>query len=453
MTFPTARGRASAWAQRVLASVRMRVTLAALSVALLVGLVGSALFVNSLYGNLQQAVVASARQQVQTISTQLAEGSTPGEAAVTAADDVITQVVSPTGQILGTDHPRLLTALRTTVGVETSVRVPGIGDIYAVVSGRARNGDLVIVAQSEEQAIKAREAAGQLLTVALPVALALLVGAVWVSVGQALRPVEAIRRKAALITTTQPDLRLAEPQGRDEIARLALTLNQMLGRIEASQRAHRQFVSDASHELRSPLAVIRQLAEVARRRPEHADAATLAEEILSEERRMEEMVRALLTLARLDDDTCAGGRHLVDLDDVVLAEVKRARRPDGPEIDATGVGAGQVRGEEILYGQVVRNLLSNAVRHARTRVQVVLRETDDGVVLAVADDGAGIPEDEHERIFGRFVRLDDARAREAGGSGLGLAIVDKVVSTAHGSVRVDASPAGGARFTVTLPRG
>jgi signal transduction histidine kinase len=259
-----------------------------------------------------------------------------------------------------------------------------------------------------------------------------------------------MRREAAQITTAHQDRRLPVPQGGDEISRLAATLNQMLERIGSSQRAQRQFASDASHELRSPLAAIRQLAEVARRHPDQADVVTLTNEILAEEGRMEELVAALLTLARLEDREPAMS-HLVDLDDVVLAEVKRARAAGGPVIEATDVGAGQVRGEEILYGQAVRNLLSNAVRHASSRVQVSLQEADGHVCLLIADDGPGIPFADRERVLGRFVRLDDARTRDEGGAGLGLAIVDKVVTGFHGSVVVDEAPGGGARFTVTLP--
>ncbi|ABL81113.1 ATP-binding region, ATPase domain protein [Nocardioides sp. JS614] len=438
------------WGRRVLAPVRVRVTLAATSVALVVGVVGAVLFVASLHRDLERALVASARQQVETITAQLENGSTPAQAAVTARDDVITQILSPRGEIIGSDHPKISTRLRDSAGVSTSVQVTGLDDTYVVVAAVAPSGELVTVAHSQEQLAQARRTAETLLTVALPLGLALLAAAVWLAVGQALRPVESMRREAAQITTAHQDRRLPVPQGGDEISRLALTLNQMLERIGSSQRAQRQFASDASHELRSPLAVIRQLAEVARRHPDQADVVTLTNEILAEEGRMEELVAALLTLARLEDRDPATS-HLVDLDDVVLAEVKRARPASGPEIDATGVGAGQVRGEEVLFGQVVRNLLSNALRHARSRVQVSLDEVDSRVRLVVADDGPGIPVSERERVFGRFVRLDDARARDEGGAGLGLAIVERVVTGLQGSVAVDEAPGGGARFTVTLP--
>lgn len=440
------------WARRVMAPVRVRVTLAATSVALVVGVVGAVLFVASLNRDLDRALVDSARQQVATITAQLEHGSTPEQAAVTARDDVITQILSPQGDIIGSDHPEVSTRLRDSAGVSSSVRVPELDDTYVVVAAVAPSGEVVTVARSQEQLSQARRTAGTLLAVALPLGLALVAVAVWLAVGHALRPVESMRREAAQITTAHEDRRLPVPPGGDEISRLAATLNQMLERIGSSQRAQRQFASDASHELRSPLAVIRQLAEVARRHPDQADVVILTDGILAEEGRVEELVAALLTLARLEDREPAMER-VVDLDDVVLAEVVRARPASGLEIDATGVGAGQVRGEEILYGQVVRNLLSNAVRHARSRVQVSLQETDGQVRLVIADDGRGIPVGDRERIFGRFVRLDDARARDEGGAGLGLAIVAKVVAGLQGSVLVDEAPGGGARFTVTLPVG
>ena len=149
-----------------------------------------------------------------------------------------------------------------------------------------------------------------------------------------------------------------------------------------------------------------------------------------------------------DDRTTA---EVVDLDDVVLTEVARASRRDGIAVDARGVGAGRVRGSTLLLGQVVRNLLDNACRHAASTVSVDLAEDGDVVVLDVADDGPGIAAPDRARVFERFVRLDDARARGDGGSGLGLAIVRKIVDSSGGTVVVGDAPAGGARFTVRLP--
>jgi signal transduction histidine kinase len=225
----------------------------------------------------------------------------------------------------------------------------------------------------------------------------------------------------------------------------------MLDRIDEGQRLQRQFVSDASHELRSPLAVIRQAAEIARSYPDRVPPEALAQDVLAESERLEALVSSLLLLARLEGEDLGAG-ETVDLDDVVLTEVARARERCPAEIDARGIGAGRTRGSAVLLGQVVRNLLDNACRHADSTVTVALDEVDDVVELAVTDDGAGIAPDDRARVFDRFVRLDDARARDDGGSGLGLAIVRKIVDACGGSVVIDEGPSGGARFTVRLPR-
>ena len=156
-------------------------------------------------------------------------------------------------------------------------------------------------------------------------------------------------------------------------------------------------------------------------------------------------------LARLDDGHELPVR-LVDIDDLVHLAVERQRRTH-PElvVDRTAVGAGQVRGDEVLLAQVVGNLLANAARHARSRVAVSLAEEGGRVVLAVDDDGPGIAPQDRARVFDRFVRLDEARARDAGGVGLGLAIVSDVVGLHGGTVHVERAPLGGARFVVDLP--
>ena len=140
----------------------------------------------------------------------------------------------------------------------------------------------------------------------------------------------------------------------------------------------------------------------------------------------------------------------VDLDDLALAEASRLRSA-GIAVDGSGVGAARVHGNPRLLGQLLRNLADNAARHAHSRVAIGVSQHDGRAVLVVDDDGDGIPEAERERVFDRFVRLDDARDRDAGGSGLGLAIVQGVAHAAHGVVTIDDAPLGGARFIVSLP--
>jgi signal transduction histidine kinase len=157
----------------------------------------------------------------------------------------------------------------------------------------------------------------------------------------------------------------------------------------------------------------------------------------------------MLLLTRTDEGEIGDQRREVDLDDVARTEAARLR--DGLVVDTSRVGDGRVLGDELALGQVVRNLLDNAARHAQGRVEVSVNRNGHRVVLTVDDDGAGIPEDQRERVFERFVRLDEARARDDGGSGLGLAIVREITRAHGGEAAVNASPLGGARFTVDLP--
>ncbi|RLV47739.1 sensor histidine kinase [Nocardioides mangrovicus] len=435
--------------------VRTRVTAVATLVALVAAVVGSLVFLSVLRSALESSLVGSAEQDVASIQARLREHESPRRAVLSGKNDLVVQVTDADHHVVATDHPQVTRPLRRTVGQDRGVRFRGLSDPYVVVARDRPDGHgLIIVARSSEHVGSATTTVATLLAVSVPVGLLLIAGGVWLTVGRALRPVEDMRREAASITADRLDRRLAVPPGADEIPRLAATLNQMLDRIDAGNRQQRQFVSDASHELRSPLATIRQLAEVAERYPDRVSTAELARDVLAEELRMEDLVSALLILARADDAPAGPAAAPVDLDDVVLHEVRRVPIGSvgaGIDVDASAVTAGQVVGDTVLLGQVVRNLLSNAVRHARSRVVVTLGETEGQVVLTVADDGEGIAPDERERVFERFVRLDEARARDAGGSGLGLAIVTKVVTGAGGTVRVEDTAQGGACFVVSLP--
>jgi signal transduction histidine kinase len=227
-------------------------------------------------------------------------------------------------------------------------------------------------------------------------------------------------------------------------------MNLMLARLQGARDRQEEFVADASHELRSPLASIRQAAEVARVHPDALPEGELAETVLEEALRMQALVDQLLALARAGDGRGRSPWTDVDLDDLVLADARRVARA-GLVVDTRGVGPGRVHGDTVALAQVVRNLLDNAARHARSRLALSLRTVAGGVELVVEDDGSGIAPADRARVFERFVRLDDARARDAGGSGLGLAIVREVVTAHGGSVVVEESARGGARFVVRLP--
>jgi Signal transduction histidine kinase len=273
----------------------------------------------------------------------------------------------------------------------------------------------------------------------------------WGVTGRALRPVETIRSEVTAITHSSLDQRVSEPRANDEVGRLARTMNQMLDRLQDASERQRQFVSDASHELRSPVAAIRATGEVALAHPSGADWPTVVRTMLSEDERMEQIVHNLLDLAR--DEAAELPQTPIDLDDVVLEEAVRARR-NGRDVQSERVSAGRVRGSREQLTRVVRNLLDNAVRHADHSVRVSLASADD-VTLVVEDDGPGIPTVDREQVFERFTRLDEGRARDAGGLGLGLAMVRSITEHHGGTVEItDAvdSEYPGARLVVHLPR-
>ena len=282
-----------------------------------------------------------------------------------------------------------------------------------------------------------------------PIVVVLLAGIGWVLVGRALRPVAALRQQVAEIPGDAPDRRLALPEAQDEIHRLAGTFNELLGRVDEATSRQREFVADAAHELRSPIASLRTQLEVAHEHPGHVQWPVLAEDLLDDTLRLNQLADNLLLLARLDASP-PRQRHAVDLDEIVLEELRRSKGRLGLVSDASMVSAARVWGDKEELTRVVRNLLDNAQRHAVSRVAVALSADETTAILAVSDDGAGIAPEDRDRIFVRFTRLDEARARDAGGAGLGLAIVADVVRAHDGSVTV-ADHGPGTTFIVRIP--
>ena len=297
------------------------------------------------------------------------------------------------------------------------------------------------------------DAVRRALWVALPALVALVALVAWWLVGHALRPVEAIRAQVDEISGTTIHRRVPEPASGDEIGRLARTMNAMLGRLEAAATRQRQFVSDASHELRSPVTAIRADLEVALAEGDGADWPGVATAVLSEESRLEALLADLLILAAGDEappPPPVGTGPAVDLADLARAE---ARRPHAVPVTAgvTGLHPTTVTGSGEQLARVVTNLVDNAARHAQGRVAVGVTGDGRRVRLTVDDDGPGVPEADRERVFERFTRLDDARARDAGGTGLGLAVVRSIAERHRGAAWMEAGPLGGARAVVELP--
>lgn len=316
-----------------------------------------------------------------------------------------------------------------------------------VFGTRSVGGIDVIVAAPTDGIDRTVERLRTALWVAVPIAMLLTGMVTWLLAGRALRPVRAITDRTGRIRAGTLHERVPVPSANDEIAGLAIEMNDMLDRLEREDRRRRQFVADASHELRSPIASIHTQAEVALAASDEIGTAELAGGVLAEAERLGTIVDDLLALARHDEALAPPGA-IVDLDDIVLAVADRTRRI---AVDTSGVSGGQVRGHADELSRVVTHLLDNAARHARSTVRVAVETVGGDVRLRVDDDGPGVPPDDRRRVFDRFVRLDEARVRDDGGAGLGLAVVDSVVTAAGGSIDVTDSDLGGARFEIRLP--
>jgi signal transduction histidine kinase len=286
-------------------------------------------------------------------------------------------------------------------------------------------------------------------TIGVIVLVVVLATLTWLAIGHALAPVEAIRARADAITGHNLGSRVPVTPHQDEIGRLARTVNRMLGRLQDSAEQQQRFVADAAHELRSPIASLRVQLETAQ---DGSGLRGREGDLLVETVRMENMVDQLLLLARADVDTPWLRRSTVDLDDVVDSAVISLDGVAAVAIDTSGVEPVQVSGDADLLVQVVRNLVQNALRYARGTVRISVSSPGGSVaVVTVDDDGHGVPADQRDHIFGRFVRLEDSRDRDQGGVGLGLAIVAEIVRAHGGRIGVSDAPIGGARFVVELP--
>lgn len=283
------------------------------------------------------------------------------------------------------------------------------------------------------------------LWVVIPLVAALFGVLTWVLTSRMLKPVSEMTDRANQIRSDTLHQRLVEPGTGDEIDQLAVTLNSMLDRLDASARLQEQFVSDASHELKSPLTVMIGEAELAQNSQDHEKLSEANDRIVRQGRKLAELVDDLLALARSGELAMRHGD--VDLDNVVQEQIAAQSFPIG----ATGVEPVRVVGDVGALSRVIRNLLENAVRHATNTVNASCQLKDGYAIVHIDDDGVGIPAEERDRIFERFARLDEARTAGVGGSGLGLAISKAIVESHRGTLAASDSPLGGARLTVKIP--
>ena len=446
--------------------LRSRILALTMPVVLLV----SVAIAGVVYLSIGQVLEASARDAAEAEADQIrTEVGMHPIAEVLPATEVdaanrVAQVIDPrTGAVLATSDSQLDTPIvdpTVEPGGQELVRVdsiPGLptgGYVVDVTDAVGVDGQHYTVAVAVATRVEAT-ALGQSAEFALigAIGLVALLGAVTTfAVGQALRPVERLRDQVEAISTSAGDVpdQLEVPDGRDELARLAETMNRVLRRLHRADASRRAFVADAGHELRSPLATIRVLLDrLAEDRPK-VERRQLAARASEEVDRLAVLVDDLLTLASADERAMVLTRADVDLDDVVLAETG-ALRSRGMPVEVS-VEPLRVVGDEARLGRVVRNLLENAERHMERRVRVTLRHEGRDAVLRVDNDGPPIAPEQRDRVFGRFVRLDDSRTRGTGGTGLGLAIVAEVAAAHGGSVEATETPEGWCRFEVRIPR-
>ncbi len=310
------------------------------------------------------------------------------------------------------------------------------------------SGTLTLTASSSLASVQAGVSTLRgILLVVVPLLVAGVGTTTWFVTGRAFRPVGDITDQVERISHDRLDERVPVPSSRDEVAHLARTMNTMLDRLAASRRRQQEFVSDASHELRNPVATSKVKLEVALAHPENADWEETARVVLEEQERLGDLVDDLLMMARLDEGSQRADGE-VDLDDIVLEEAKRS---PFSSVDVTQVEAARLIGDSRQLTRLVRNLIDNAAHHASSEVAVALQQEPGWIVLSVSDDGPGIPVPDRERVFERFVRLEEARTRDEGGSGLGLALVQAVATAHGGTARVVDGADTVSRFEVRLP--
>ncbi len=354
--------------------------------------------------------------------------------------------------------PDELAAARRGTTFANRPRTPGLDEPSRLLATPVERGgrDLVlVVGATRENNLETLSSFRDELLIAGPVALILATLAGYLLAGAALRPVERMRRQAAQISAETPGERLPVPETRDEVQRLGETLNEMLGRLESALARERDFVADAGHELRTPLALLRTELELALRHAESDAELRDAVRCSAEEvDRLTQLADDLLLIARSER-----GKLPLRLEPVPTSELLAsvARRFEwraeeaGRSVQAVATDGIRVRGDRIRLEQALGNLVDNSLRHGGGRVRLEAMQVDGVVELHVADEGSGFPPEFLETAFERFSRPDAARA--GGGAGLGLAIVRTIADAHGGETHAANRERGGADVWLVLPAG
>lgn len=438
-------------------SLRRRVLLASgvvVVVALAVGVLGFTLALSRILTN---TATSAAKVQAEQIASVISAGEYTATSAVhdLPTQGSLIQVIDGAGVVVAASDSSAtspLTTQRPATGQMIAYDSSTVGDEvdpYVVVvrgvsdpSGRLYT---LVVAAPQNTESRTIQVATSLLAAAACVLAVVLLLLIHRILGSALAPVARIRRQVAAISTAGSRERVTVPPTGDEIEDLATTMNEMLDRLARADATTRRFISDASHELRSPLATIRTTLETSEHTPEPENAL-----LQSETLRLQYLVDDLLTLAKADDHGLVLRHDEVDVDDLVAAEAERLQALSAGPVRSV-ISAARVRGDADRIAQILRNLTDNALRHTTGGIRLIVAPGPDHVVIHVDNEGEPIPAGQREAIFERFTRLDVSRTRDGGGSGLGLAIA-RTLATAHGgTIIAEEAPDGWCRFTLALP--
>ena len=441
--------------------LRLRVTAVAVLTVGMALSVSAVLLVGLVRSRLDTAATTAATLRARDVAALAEAGTLPQTLALPGEESAFVQVVDESGAVIAStgniDGEPAVSTVRPSGAGPLTLTIPiapldQADAMRVIVLNTTTSVGMVTVytGESLENADDTTAAVITVLAIGLPLLVLVVAAVTWWAVGRTLRPVRRITRTMADITASDLHRRVPVPAARDEIAELAVTVNETLARLDTSVAQQRRFVADASHELRGPLAALRADLEISVTHPERTAWHDVARDTLSDVERLQHLTENLLLLARLDSHQ-QRPHQPVNLATVV-AETARAIHRDDVELNVVGAKTPTiVDGDPEQLHRMIRNLVHNAEEHADHYITITLTKSDTLVLLQVADDGPGVPAELRGTVFERFVRVDTARTRDTGGTGLGLAIVADVVASHHGSITVTDSDPHGATFTVELP--
>ncbi len=434
--------------------IRIRLTAAFTTAMALVLLAVAALTVARTKESLDEAITESLSDRLANLR-QIAVG---GQPSVAGGDpDTAQQVIAPDGQVAAATanlagqtalSPSELDTARRGQLIADHPRLGSLQGPVRVAAGPVPGGRIVVAAQSLADRDAAVADLRKELATGFPIVLIAAAIGAYLLAAAALRPVERMRARAAGISATDAHARLPVPSARDEIRGLGITFNELLQRLQNALERERQFVSDAGHELRTPLSLLTTELELALRRPRtNPELIAALRSALDETTRLSRLARDLLTVA---DTGSSAEPPTIDLHSQLQTIGERYRRSLGDQLEIDCPANQLVRADPGDLDRILSNLIDNATQHGAPPITIHARQVNAvGVEIRVGDHGLGFPPDFLPHALDRFTRADTART--TGGTGLGLAIVDTLTQRNHGSVSAQNHPAGGAEITIELP--